>query len=80
MASNRCSIKRSFFCAKAFSKESTICENEGPLTKLLNELGASKFSAWMLFKMPKQSLICLLRYKSILRDIKRDQLVVSFYS
>ena len=42
MASNRCSIKRSFFCAKAFSKESTICKNEGPLTKLLNELGASK--------------------------------------
>lgn len=29
-------------CAKAFSKESTICKNEGPLTKLLNELGASK--------------------------------------
>ena len=31
-----------FLLRKSFSKESTICENGGPLTKLLNELGASK--------------------------------------
>ena len=42
MAPDRGSIKHSFFRAKTFSKKSKISENEGPLTKLLNELGASK--------------------------------------
>lgn len=42
MAPDRGSIKHPFFRTKTFSKESKTSENEGPLTKLLNELGASK--------------------------------------
>ena len=62
------------FAQKLFPKKVQFVKNEGPLTKLLNELGASKILRLDVIQDAQAVLNLPTRYKSILRDIKETNL------